>query len=107
MSEVLVEKDAAVGTLTLNRPERLNAITGVMLDELSARLLELNRDPEVRVIVITGAGRGFCAGLDLKDAALVNDAIAQEPRDQRAALTCVELSGERIGCQQSTVTPLC
>ena len=47
MSEVLVEKDAAVGTLTLNRPERLNAITGVMLDELSARLLELNRDPEV------------------------------------------------------------
>ncbi len=69
MSEVLVEKDAGIGTVTLNRPERLNAISGVMLEELSARLLELDRDSEVRVIVITGAGRGFCAGLDLKDAA--------------------------------------
>jgi enoyl-CoA hydratase/carnithine racemase len=55
--------------LTLDRPERLNAITGVMLRELSARLWEADRDPDVRCVILTGAGRGFCAGLDLKDAA--------------------------------------
>ena len=69
MSEVLVEKDGAIGTLTLNRPERMNAISGPMLAQLSERLLELDADPDVRCIVLTGAGRAFCAGLDLQDAA--------------------------------------
>ena len=67
MSELLYEKEGAIATLTLNRPERLNAISGPMLDALSERLVEADRDPEVRVIVLTGAGRGFCAGLDLQD----------------------------------------
>ena len=69
MSELLVEKSGAIGTLTLNRPERLNAISVTMLELLSEKLLELDADPEVRVIVLTGAGRGFCSGLDLQDAA--------------------------------------
>jgi enoyl-CoA hydratase/carnithine racemase len=69
VQEVLVERDGHVATLTLNRPERLNAISGPMLEQLSARLLELDADREVRAIVLTGAGQGFCAGLDLKDAA--------------------------------------
>jgi len=70
MSEqVLVERDGHVATVTLNRPERMNAISGPMLEQLSDRLLELDADPEVRVIVITGSGRAFCAGLDLQDAA--------------------------------------
>jgi len=68
MSEVLIERSGHVATLTLNRPERMNAITGEMLAALSARLVECDDDAGVRVIVITGAGRGFCAGLDLKDA---------------------------------------
>lgn len=68
MSEVLEQRDGAVATLTLNRPERLNAISVPMLDLLSERLLACDRDPEVRAIVLTGAGRGFCAGLDLQDA---------------------------------------
>jgi len=68
MSEVLLSTEGAVATLTLNRPDRLNAITARMLDELSERLIELDRDANVRVIVLTGAGRGFCAGLDLRDA---------------------------------------
>jgi enoyl-CoA hydratase/carnithine racemase len=67
--ELLIERDGHVATLTLNRPDRMNAITGPMLDALSRELVEADRDPEVRVIVLTGAGRGFCAGLDLKDAA--------------------------------------
>lgn len=53
--------------ITLNRPDRLNAISGPMLNELSAKLKEANHDPDVRVVIITGAGKGFCAGLDLKD----------------------------------------
>ena len=67
--DLLVETADAACTITLNRPERLNAITGPMLSGFSRALVEADRDPEVRVIVITGAGRGFCAGLDLKDVA--------------------------------------
>jgi enoyl-CoA hydratase/carnithine racemase len=69
MSQVVVERDGHVAVVTLNRPERLNAITGPMLDLLSEALVELDRDPGVRAVVLTGAGRGFCAGLDLQDAA--------------------------------------
>ncbi len=69
MSDLLVEKQGGVTILTLNRPDRLNAISGPMLAAFSAQLLEANRDPEVRVVVITGAGRAFCAGLDLKEQA--------------------------------------
>jgi len=71
MSEphLLIEKDGHVTTLTLNRPDRMNAITGPMLDGLSRELVAADNDPEVRAIVITGAGRGFCSGLDLKEAA--------------------------------------
>jgi len=67
-SEVLFEKEGGVALLTLNRPERLNAISLRMLTQLSDRLIECDRDRDVRAIVITGAGRGFCAGLDLQDA---------------------------------------
>ncbi len=69
MSEVLCERDGGVATLTLNRPERRNTISVAMLSALSAHLLECGRDPEVRVIVLTGAGKTFCAGLDLEEAA--------------------------------------
>jgi enoyl-CoA hydratase/carnithine racemase len=68
MSEVLLETEGGIATLTLNRPDRLNAISTTMLDQLSRHLVELDQDPAVRVIVLTGAGRGFCAGLDLQDA---------------------------------------
>lgn len=65
--ELLVETRGRVALITLNRPERLNAISRDMLDELSAKVTEANRDPEIRCIVLTGAGRGFCSGLDLVD----------------------------------------
>jgi|SRR5208283_2018823 len=69
MDELLFRRDGAVATLTLNRPDRLNAISPAMLEALSRALVECDRDPGVRVVVLTGAGRGFCAGLDLKDLA--------------------------------------
>jgi len=68
MDELLYEKDGPIATLTLNRPERMNAISGPMLAALSERLIEANADRDVRVLILTGAGRGFCAGLDLVDA---------------------------------------
>jgi enoyl-CoA hydratase/carnithine racemase len=68
MSELLYEKDGPIATITLNRPERMNTISGPMLAELSARLLDANADRDVRAIILTGSGRAFCAGLDLQEA---------------------------------------
>ncbi|MGE4607676.1 MAG: enoyl-CoA hydratase-related protein [Myxococcota bacterium] len=65
--ELLVERDGAIATLTLNRPDRLNAISVSMLNDLAEQLVACDRDSDVRVIILTGAGRGFCAGLDLQD----------------------------------------
>ena len=67
MDQLLIERRDRVALLTLNRPDRLNAISGPMLSALSGALLEADADQEVRCIILTGAGRGFCAGLDLKD----------------------------------------
>lgn len=67
--DLLVETADHVCTITLNRPDRLNAISRPMLEGLSRALTAADRDPDVRVIVLTGAGRGFCSGLDLKDVA--------------------------------------
>ncbi len=58
---------AGVATLTLNRPERLNSFTAAMHEELRAALAEVRADRRVRCLVLTGAGRGFCAGQDLND----------------------------------------
>jgi enoyl-CoA hydratase/carnithine racemase len=69
MPDVLLTRDGHVATITLNRPDRLNAISGPMLGDLSRMLVECDADRAVRVIVLTGAGRGFCSGLDLQDVA--------------------------------------
>jgi len=69
MSELLLEREGATAVLTFNRPDKMNTISGPMLAQLSEKLVECDRDPEVRVIVITGKGRAFCAGLDLAEAA--------------------------------------
>jgi len=66
-ADLLYEVSGNVATVTLNRPDRMNAISGPMLTSLSRVLRDADADREVRVIVLTGAGRGFCAGLDLKD----------------------------------------
>lgn len=64
-AEVLYDVADHVATVTLNAPDRLNTISGAMLNELSDALLRADRDRNVRCIVLTGAGRAFCAGLDL------------------------------------------
>lgn len=67
---VLVTDDAAVRTLTLNRPQSLNSFTTAMHAELLAALDAAAADPAVRCVVVTGAGRAFCAGQDLSDPAV-------------------------------------
>jgi enoyl-CoA hydratase len=61
-----LKKDGPVTWCTLNRPESLNALSREMVEDLHAFYDELARDTETRVVVLRGAGRGFCAGLDLK-----------------------------------------
>ena len=63
--EVLYSVEDRVATITLNRPDRLNAWTLNMEDEYRAAFVEAARDPEVRTVLVTGAGRGFCAGADM------------------------------------------
>jgi enoyl-CoA hydratase/carnithine racemase len=63
---VRYETDGGIATVTLNRPERLNTWTGRMHAEYRWALLQAEQDREVRVIVVTGAGRGFCAGADAR-----------------------------------------
>jgi 2-(1,2-epoxy-1,2-dihydrophenyl)acetyl-CoA isomerase len=66
MAEVEIARDGAVLTITLNRPDVLNAFNGAMHKALGAALKEA-RDAEVRAVVLTGAGRGFCVGQDLTE----------------------------------------
>jgi enoyl-CoA hydratase/carnithine racemase len=63
--EILTELDGGILTITLNRPDRLNAWTSTMADELISALDHADADDAVRVVIVTGAGRGFCAGADL------------------------------------------
>ena len=64
-AEILYEVSDAIATLTLNRPDKLNAWTSQMGTEVRAAMLAAEEDATVRVIILTGAGRGFCAGADM------------------------------------------
>jgi enoyl-CoA hydratase/carnithine racemase len=65
--EVLFAVSEHVATITLNRPDRMNTISRTMLDQLTQALLKADADPEIRVVILTGTGRAFCAGLDLTE----------------------------------------
>ena len=64
---LLVEREAAVATVTLNRPNQMNALNAELRIALGDTLAELEADPEIRAVILTGAGRAFCAGMDLKE----------------------------------------
>ncbi len=92
---VLMERDGHVAIVTLNRPERLNALNGQIHDEFEATLGQLNNDADVRCVVITGSGRAFCAGADMKELApLFEDRDWEDsPEHHRQAL---RQGGQRI-----------
>jgi len=74
--DVLVTRAGGVATITLNRPERLNAMSLPMVEHLRDVLTGLAAGSDVRAVVLTGAGRGFCAGADLNDAFAHKDSAA-------------------------------
>lgn len=81
MSEpvLLVEKKDGIATLTLNRPGQLNALSAELLHALGDEIEQLRTDDDIGVVILTGAGRAFCAGLDLKEMG------SKEGREKRAA----------------------
>lgn len=66
MTTVLTTRTGPTITLALNRPERLNAVSEELYQELIDGLVDADNDPQVRAIVLTGSGRAFCVGADLK-----------------------------------------
>ncbi len=84
---IALDCNAGVATLTLARPERLNSFTVAMHGEVRAALEQIRTDDAVRCLILTGAGRGFCAGQDLQDRAVVpSDSPNRAPVDLGASI---------------------
>ena len=79
-SPVLYATEGAVATITLNRPEILNALSHELMSELRAAMERAERDEAVRAVILTGAGRGFSAGADL------SSRPAQDPGDRKSVV---------------------
>jgi 2-(1,2-epoxy-1,2-dihydrophenyl)acetyl-CoA isomerase len=77
------EKNGPVATLTINRPDRMNGMTNVMLIETGRALAAAAEDRDLRVLVLTGAGKAFCPGADLQGVASHADDVALRPADFR------------------------
>ena len=90
-SPLAVTREAGVLTLTLNRPEKRNALSAAMVEALHQALESADLDPEVRVVVLTGAGRDFCAGADLEE--LLASADAPPEANEASALRLGGLFG--------------
>lgn len=76
---VLVERAGAVATIVLNRPEAMNAMTGELKDQLLVAVRAVADDPAVRAVVLTGTGRGFCVGQDLREHQAALDSGSPNP----------------------------
>lgn len=83
---ITLERRGHVAVLTLNRPDRLNAIGAALRDEVTNAVGGLKADDEVRAVVVTGAGRGFCAGADLMGTGPVATGRIEEPSTQLGRL---------------------
>jgi enoyl-CoA hydratase/carnithine racemase len=86
-ADILYRQQGSVGIVTLNRPERLNAWTTAMERSVKRAILAAAREPSVRAIVVTGAGRGFCAGADMELLQGVVDSDATATRREAAPTT--------------------
>ncbi len=82
---LIYEVKDGIATLTLNRPERLNALGGTLRDDLFDAVTRAGADPDVRVMVVTGAGKGFCSGGDVKAMAEAKAGQRQRPLIEKIA----------------------
>ncbi|CAI8011067.1 Probable enoyl-CoA hydratase echA8 [Geodia barretti] len=89
---LIVEQTGKVLTITLNRPESLNAVNEVMHHEIEDAFYQVGRDPDVSAVVLTGAGRGFCSGGDVRAMDERGGAIALQDRP----IGAISPSGRRI-----------
>jgi enoyl-CoA hydratase len=91
MSEpvLLVEKKEGIATLTLNRPKAMNALSRQLVSSIGQAFLDLTEDKETGVIIVTGAGRAFCAGIDLKE--LSNLGVAERQADAADTLDMIDI----------------
>jgi enoyl-CoA hydratase/carnithine racemase len=109
--DILYEVEGPIATVTLNRPDKLNAYTATMGLELEEAFLAADRDDAVRVIIVTGAGRGFCAGADISSGADAFDASsgasasmsAQGPGKQRPGGSFV---GAIFNCRKPSIAAI-
>lgn len=79
LKHILFTKEKGLGIITLNRPEALNSMNVQLLRDLGAVLKEIKDDPEVDVVILTGAGKAFCAGLDVKELGSLSPTQADHP----------------------------
>src|SRR4030042_3134772 len=100
-ADILVERLDGVVTITLNRPERLNAMTWHSVDEILDVLRRASEDDDSKAVIITGAGRGFCPGRDLAAAAEQRDAPPPpEPTRAKKLHRGYLAAQEVVACQQ-------
>ncbi len=83
---LIVEKKEQIAFITLNRPESMNALSTELRNAIVDAFSDLKNDPSIRVAILTGAGRAFCAGLDLKELAQGNGMIADLSEERKARI---------------------
>jgi enoyl-CoA hydratase/carnithine racemase len=83
--QIIYEVAENIATITLNRPEKLNAFTGIMMNEMIDAFDKADADDNVRAVIVTGAGRAFCAGADLSAGPRTFDATREDRGDGRAS----------------------
>lgn len=99
---LILEEKGAVDWLTLNRPDSLNALNPTMVEELTDYFRGLANRPERRIVVLRGSGRGFCAGLDLKETSALDDASVQHALASQRKIAEIYLAMRR--CPQPIVS---
>ncbi len=82
IDDVLYSKEDGIGIVSLNRPEKLNAITYEVSRRLRSLIEEINKDAEIRVVILTGCGRAFCAGTDITNSVLDIEGNVQRMKDR-------------------------
>jgi enoyl-CoA hydratase/carnithine racemase len=107
---ILVERDERVGTITLNRPQALNALNSQVMNEVTSAATELDDDPEIGAIIITGAGTAFCSGGNVKGMGAHRDPkrLAMSDADKIADLQERQrlLTGVLVSVRKPTIAAL-